>query len=233
MNSAVGPVPLADLANLIRTANHSSRAVQGLLGQDVGEKMGVAGLSGAASAIAKFTERMELASIATKAYYTTNWRGVEEKERADKLMKKYGFDASVSNVFATGPFGTRFTERGMTPEAQVKFALSQGEGGLKTIRGKTENRLQIARSIAIAGLVKKGTKPEDVTEQMVSQDSQYAKLKDFAAIIDKLIMVFKSDLNINVRTVMGGSPGDRVKTNSQPTPGASNEGVLGLYILGS
>lgn len=142
-------------------------------------------------------------------YYGGKWRGFEEKKRQDELMKKHGFKGDYADL-ETGRIGLDMSATG-----KVTLAKKLGQKGLKTLSNRIGGEKALAKAAAIRAIRKTNYKGE-ITEDMLEKSEQYSKLKRFEAVIDRLIMVFKKDLNINIKTVSGQSPGDRVNGYSIP-----------------
>jgi hypothetical protein len=220
-------------------ASEAFRAIRGDPGKKFGISMGPAvdAFTKALDDASKAADSFAAGTLATSAYYSTTWRGFEEKQRQEKLMGGVGFGKMLGTSRGgilgslTMGYGSHY---GMTAEDKVSLAGKLGESGLKTLSGKLQSRKRVARAIAVGKLREKGFKGE-VTEAKLAEDqgSQYSKLKEFQKIIDSLIMVFKKGYNVNVNTVSGMTPGQRVEGNSAPTPGEAGGGVLGSYILGA
>jgi hypothetical protein len=198
------------------------RKVQGWMGidpgsnniSDSGAKVFMAALRDAA----KELDKLKSAASGVKQYYQGTWRGFEEAKRQDKLMSQYGFSGDVYSEGPEGAWGMPTLRRDMSPQDKVRMGLKLGEGGLKTLSGRVGSERALARAQIIKAMRASKFKGE-ITEEMVLEadtTGRYSKLKGFEAVVDRLIRVFQKGMRINVNTVSGMTPGQRVESNSTP-----------------
>jgi hypothetical protein len=200
------------------------------------------GLGAVTQSAAKLAAMFEKVSRDTpktlKAYYQGSWRGVEEAKRQDSLMSQWGFGNVINQGRghvdpATGEWvqDVQAGTYGMTAKGKVALASKLGEGGLKTLSGrlgseKAQARAQIVRAMRL------NKHKGEITEEQISASAgagRYNKLKDFEATVDRLIRVFQKGWRVNVKTVSGLNPGNRLEENSMGPVDSSGPSAASIY----